>query len=232
MGDDLPVLRLTWSNRLAGTYGAASLAVALVVIALAWIDGWLQILLVTLGASIAIRTILRWVLRSVRVREDEIVYREDLRRVPVPFVGVAAFTTRNLGSRRNGRGVAVLPDRPLPSLPARLVTAASAERFEAWLVRNHPDIAINPTGTWQDRFGDWHVDEDGIDPQGMLTIGLRPLQVGDSFVEIEAVDGGFRALRRDRASGDVRDIGDVRPHRRDAVADGVDLYRRAVPETT
>lgn len=227
MLDQPPVLRASWSSRTAGSRVSAVLAVVLVVFALVWTDGWVRILLVTLGASIAVRTLVRWSLSSVVVRDDAIVYRVDLRRVRVPLAAVAAFSTHEVSGRRTGRGIAILPDRPLATLPVPLVTPASAERFVAWLRRRHPDIEVDPTGTWCDRFGRWHVDGDSVDPRGLLTAGVRPVPVGDSSVEIEAIDGGFRAVRRDRAGGEVREAGSVHEQRRDAVADGVDLYRRA-----
>lgn len=222
-------LRATWSNRFAGTYLAVAAAVALVVVGLVWLGGWMQVLIVSLGASVAIRTLLRWLLHSIRVDGDRVVYRVDLRRVEVPLAGVAAFTVRPLPfDRRRGRGVAILPDRPLPSLPAPLVTDASAAAFGRWLSEAHPTVRINPTGTWQDRFGRWHVDTDSVDPAGRLTVGARPVEIGTSAVEVEAVEGGFRAVRRD--GGAVVGLGDVRDDRRDAVADGVDLYRAALGE--
>lgn len=231
MSDDRLVLRPTWSNRVVGTRIAVVLAVLTIIVGLLLIDGWMRLLIVTLGASMLIRSLMRWALKSVTVRDGEVVYRSDIRRQAVPLVGVAAFTIREVSTRHAGRGVVVLPDRPLPSLPIVLVTTSAAEQFEAWIVRNHPDIAINPTGTWQDRFGDWHVDEDGVDPAGLLTIGLRPLEVGDSYIEIESLDDGFRAIRRNRSSGVLSESGVVRATRRDAVADGVDLYRRAAVES-
>lgn len=229
MSNQRLTLRATWSNRVAGTYLSAVVAVALVVVGLVWLSGWLQMLIVSLGASVAVRTLLRWLLHSIRVDGDRVVYRVDLRRVEVPLAGVAAFTVKPLPfDRRRGRGVAILPDRPLPSVPAPLVTDASAAAFARWLSEHHPTVRINPTGTWQDRFGRWHVDTDSVDPAGRLTVGARPIEIGPGTVEVEAVEGGFRAVRRD--GGDVVAHGQVRTERRAAVADGVDLYREALAE--
>jgi hypothetical protein len=226
VGDRL-VLRSTWSNRVAGTYGWVLGATVLIVLGLL-IGGWWGMPLWTLGCSLAIWTLLTWWSASLVCRPDELVYRRGLRRVRVPVAGVAAFMIRPQPFRwMRGRGVAIRPDRSLASLPVPLVSAAAAARFERWAAEHLPGLPVNPTGTWQDRFGRWHIDIDGFDPYGTLAIGLRPLDVGGSTIRVETDETGSRAVRRSAAGGDLIELGPTRPERRAAVADAVDMYRIA-----
>lgn len=225
MGERI-VLRSTWSNLLAGTVVWLLTALASALMAQYVFDGFLGAVSWLVAIVMAGRVLLRWSTKSLVVTPTKVVYRRDLRRVQVPVDGVAAFSVRPVPfGRKRGTGVAIHPDRPLATLPVPLVPASDAERFEQFAMQHWPEIPVNPAGTWQDRFGRWHVEEDGVDVYGILQIGLRPLEVGDAKISVETDDAGSRAVRRHAASGIVEAEGAVHAERRHAVADAVDMYR-------
>lgn len=227
------VLRATWSNRFAGTVSWVVGAIGLVVVGVVLLGGWTGVVVGSLGVAVAVRTLFRWWSASVVCTPGQLLYRRSFRRVAVPFEGVAAVTVRPVPfSRARGRGIAIRPDRPLANLPVPLVGEADGARFERWMAEHHPEVPVNPSGAWEDRFGRWHLDLGGIDVYGLLQVGLRPLVAGSASIRVETDDDGSRAVRRDAASGDLAELGPTRVDRRDAVADAVDMFRHALADSS
>lgn len=146
----------------------------------------------------------------------------------VPWTAVVDVTWNDdVGPDASGGVSAVLS---LADGSRRRMQAVAEHRVfdvDEWLREHQPDIRIDPTSPWRDRFGTWHVVEPGYDPVETMTSVRRSL-VGPWEIVARSCDGGFRAEQRVVKSGAVVHAGAVRETLAEAKADGVRLVRDSI----